>query len=172
MHKLRQLIGLPVLETETGAQIGEIEEVVLNIGQAMVLGVIVAGGTWFSHDQGILFADFHGVGRDALVIRSPAAVTDLAGLLADQATCRLRDLCDKAVFTEAGNYLGLVADVIYRPDTGEIRFYELSEGLITDLVEGRLVMPLPQAQVLSEERVIVPEAMSKLLQAAKEIQVV
>lgn len=172
MYKLRQLIGLPVLEIESGTQIGEVQEVVLNIGQAIVLGVIITGATWFSNDQGILFSDFHGIGRDALTIRSPEAVTDLADTLSSHNFCRLQELCDKAVYTEAGNYLGLVVDVIYQPDTGEIRFYELSDGLITDLIQGRLVMPLPQAQVLSEERVIVPDAMSKLLHAAKEIQVV
>ena len=42
MHKLRHWIGLPVLEMENGTQIGEVREVVLNLDQAIVCGVMLS----------------------------------------------------------------------------------------------------------------------------------
>lgn len=43
MQKLRDLLGLPILETETGIQIGEVREVVLDIEMASVIGIMIAG---------------------------------------------------------------------------------------------------------------------------------
>lgn len=169
MQKLCEFIGLPVLEMQNGKQIGEVQEVVLNIGQARVFGVVVAGAGWFSDSRGVLYGDICGLGRDALVIRDKDAIREWDGLTPDGGIYKLSELCEKPVYTEAGDYLGLVVDLACEPKTGEIRFYVLSDGLITDIIRGRLLMPLPPAQVINEERLIVPETMAELLQAANEL---
>jgi uncharacterized protein YrrD len=166
MQKLRSLLGLPVLELEHGTRIGEVQEVVLNVEQAAVSGVIVAEPTWFSHERGIAFADLYGIGRDAVTVRNAGAVRDFSAALAAFGAYKLQALCDKQIYTETGDYLGAVADVACDPATGDIRFYELSDGFITDFLRGRSVMPLPPAQVVGEDRLIVPEAMAKLLRTA------
>lgn len=169
MQKLRGLLGLPVLELGHGTQIGEVQEVVLDLERAVVVGVVVVDATWFSGERGILFADLHGLGRDAVTVKSTSAVRDFAAVLAAPEAVRLGAVCDKPVYTEAGEYLGVATDVVCDPGTGEIRFYELSDGLITDLLKGRLAMPLPPAQSVGAERLIVPESAAKLLQAANDV---
>ncbi|HWQ62142.1 MAG TPA: PRC-barrel domain-containing protein [Negativicutes bacterium] len=166
MDKLRRLLGLPVLELEHGTRLGEVQEVVLNVEQAAVAGVVIAEPTWFSHVRGITFADLHGIGRDALTVRDAGAVRDFTAALGAFGAQKLQALCDRQIFTEDGEYLGVLADVVCVPETGEIRFYELSDGFITDFLNGRSSMPLPPVQVVGEDRLIVPAAMAKLLQAA------
>ena len=166
MDKLRRLLGLPVLEIEHGTRLGKVQEVVLNVEQAAVAGVVIAEPTWFSHERGIAFADLHGIGRDAVTVRDAGAVRDFSAVVGAFGAYKLQALCDKQIYTETGDYLGVVADVACNPETGEIRFYELSDGCITDFLRGRSVMPLPPAQVVGEDRLIVPEAMVKVLKAA------
>jgi uncharacterized protein YrrD len=166
MQKLRRLLGLPVLEIEHGAQIGEVQEVVLNVDQAAVAGVIIAEPTWFSHERGVAFADLHSMGRDAVTVRNAGAVRDFSADLGAAGTYKLQALCDKQIYTEDGEYLGMLTDVACDTTTGEIRSYELSDGFITDFLSGRLVMPLPPAQTVGEDRLIVPASMAKLLKAA------
>lgn len=166
MLKLRSLLGLPVLEIERGTRIGEVREVVLNVEQASVAGVVIAEPTWLSHERGISFADLYGIGRDALTVRDADAVRDFSAVLGGMGVYTLQALCDKQIYTETGDYLGVVADVACEQATGEIRFYELSDGFITDFLRGRSVMPLPPVQVVGEGRLIVPEAMAKTLKAA------
>ncbi len=166
MQKLRRLLGLPVLEIEQGTQIGEVQEVVLNIEQAAVIGMVIAEPTWFSHERGIFFVDLYSIGRDAVTVRSAAAVKDFSVAITASGVHKLSALCDKEIYTETGDYLGVMTDVTWEPATGEIRFYELSDGFITDFLSGRLTMPLPPAQVVGKDRLIVPEAMIDLLQTA------
>ena len=171
MQKLRDLLGLPVLELENGTQIGEVREVVLDIEMASVLGILIAGANWFTESQGILFHDLFSLGRDAVTVRNCDTVQTITDLLALESTCHLEDLLNKDIFTETGINLGALVDIVFETTTGEIKAYEVSDGIITDLIHGRMLMPLPQAQVISEDKLIVPDAMAKLLQPEPPVSV-
>lgn len=162
MKKLRDLIGLPVLETETGQQIGEVQDVLVNVADAAVCEIDVNSTKLFSGVKVISFADVQSVGRDAVMVSSRVLLSDKEEKIADDCH-HLADLCGKAVFTECGLQLGIVSDLVYNECTGEITAYELSDGLITDFISGLKVMPLPQIQVVGEDRLIVPECMAKLV---------
>lgn len=168
MQNLRDMIGLPVLETETGLQIGEVQEVVLNLDKAIVYGIVVSGANWFSENRGIEFRDLFSIGRSAVTVRSSSAVREFTSMMDSPEVLKLSDICDKQVYTETGDYLGALVDIVCDPATGEVRFFELSDGFVTDFLYGRLTMPLPQAQVISEDKMIVPAVMARLLHAANQ----
>lgn len=163
MLKLRDILGLPVLELDTGAQIGEVREVVLDVEMASVLAILIAGANWFADSQGILFHNLFSIGRDAVTIRNRNMVEQLNSIMNQSCICQVKDLLDKGIFTETGFNLGALANIILDAATGEIKAYELSDGIITDFIHGRMLMPLPQAQVVGKDRLIVPDTMAKLL---------
>lgn len=163
MQKMRDWIGLPVLEMEDGTQIGVVEEVVLNMEEARIFGVAVTSPTWFSDERGIFFHDVLAVGRDAVTVRTPEVVRKIAWLEVCPGAIRLRELCDKPVYAETGDYLGAMTDLVCDAVTGEVRYYELSDGLVADVLNGRLLMPPPRAQIVAEDRLVVPATSAKLL---------
>lgn len=165
MQKLRCILGLPVLETKSGAQIGEAQEVVLDIEKAAVAGIIVSDANWFSDAQGIYFQDVWRVGRDAIMVRDREVVLSLSDLQQKNGVYCTKELFDKQIYTDTGNNLGSLVDLFFDETTGEIKGYELSDGIVTDLLQGRMMMPMPQAQVVSSDKLIVPETMAKLLHA-------
>lgn len=164
MYTLRNLLGLQVLEVETGTQIGEVQEVVLDIEGAVVLGIIITNADWFNEDQGIAFEDLFSIGRDAVMVRTRAVVREAALFVRQNNYYHFCDLFEKQIFTETGLQLGVLVDVAFDGTTGEIKGYQLSDGIVSDLLYGRMVMPLPQVQVVGQEKLIVPESMAKLLQ--------
>jgi len=168
MQKLRDVIGLPVLDTESGTQIGEVHEVIMNLAKALICGLAISGPTWFSQERGIIFQDVFGIGCDAVTVGTAAVVQDFAGFADNPEILRFRDVCDKMLYTETGVFLGTLVDLLFDPVTGEVRFFEVSDGFVTDFLHGRLVMPLPQTQVIQEDRLIVPEVMAQLLHAANQ----
>lgn len=163
MQKLREMFGLPVLITGNGMQIGEVQEVIVDLEQAAIRGIVLAGANWFTNDQGIVFEDLFRIGRDAIMVRATYAVRELTPAMLPGTVYYLNNLLDKQIYTDAGLSLGRLVDAIYDGTTGEIKAYEVSDGLITDLLYGRKVMPLPQAQVVNQDKLIVPDTMTKLL---------
>lgn len=162
MKKLRDLIGLPVLEVDNGEQIGEVQEVFVDVTSAAVCQVEIGSTKLFRDTKAISFDELRSIGRDAVMVSERSLTLPNKDQSRDQMR-RLSDLCGKAVFTECGLQLGIVRDLVYNECTGEITAYELSDGLITDLLSGFKVMPLPEIQVVGEDRLIVPECMAKLV---------
>lgn len=165
MQKLRCILGLPVLELKSGTQIGEAKEVVLDIEKALVAVVVVSGANWFSEAQGIYLQDIRSFGRDAIMVRDNEVIQELSDLHEKAGVFCSKELLDKQIITEAGLSLGTLVDVFFDLTTGEIKGYELSDGIVTDLLQGRMIMPMPQAQVVSGDKLIVPETMARLLHA-------
>jgi uncharacterized protein YrrD len=170
MQNLRNVLGLPVLETVTGTQIGEVQEVVLDIERAVVIGIVVASANWFTHDQGIAFGDVFSIGRNAVMVRSRKVIRDTAACFPEYGSYHLRELFEKPIFTEAGVQLGILVDITFDDATGEIKEYQISDGLFTDLLYGRMMMPLPRAQVVGQDKLIVPELMTRLLHAETDLE--
>lgn len=167
MEHLRNLLGLPVLETETGAQIGEVEEVFLDIEQATVCGIMIAGTNWLTPDIGIAFKNLYSIGHDAVMVRNREVIKDLSDIVKKDAL-PLSKLFEKQIFSESGSNLGVLVDISYDNLTGEIKAYEISDSILTDFLYGRMTMPLPQAQVIGQDKLIVPESMSRLLHIAND----
>ncbi|MCE5285428.1 MAG: PRC-barrel domain-containing protein [Pelosinus sp.] len=156
MKKLRALIGLPVLETESGQQLGEVQEVLINVVDAVVSEVDI------SSEQVISFEKVQCIGPAAVMVSNRMSLADRPDKPSNECHC-LTDLCGKAVLTECGLQLGIISDLVYNECTGEVTAYELSDGLISDFISGLKVMPFPQIQVVGKDRLIVPECMAKLV---------
>lgn len=164
MQALADLRKRPILSVETGKQIGEVEDVLLSLSAAFVYGVTVKDASWFSGTRVLLFSDMHRIGSDAVMAKGEQYILPLD----DDAKARysiysLLELQGKSIFSEAGVHGGMLADLTFDSDTGELKAYKVSDGTITDLLYGRLNLPLPHAQMVCDDRIIIPEATMKLL---------
>lgn len=168
MNKLSNLLGLPILEIETGVQIGEVQEVLLDIDQASIRGIILDSANWLFKTDGISYEDLFSIGRDAVMVRGSEVVKNLGAAYSLSSIHQLKDLLNKQIFTETGFMLGILVDIIFDCTTGEIKAYQVSDSIVTDLLCGRLTMPLPQAQVIGQDKLIVPDSMAKLLHSELE----
>ena len=167
MEKLGSIIGLPVVETETGTQIGEISEIVINIEDAILFGLIISGSNWGALESIITFGELVSVGRDAVMISNQHVIRSIDTFSIANYNYYLRDLLNKEIITDSGLRLGILTNIIINSATGEIKWYEISDSMIMDLFYGRMLMPLPQVQVVGQDKVIVPETMRKCLHNEK-----
>ena len=163
MQRLRDIIGLPLLETETGTQIGEIKDIVLNIEEAKVYGVIIDEGKNVLSEKGIAFVDLLGLGRDAIMVRNHSVVHQCAAIFEITSNYYIKELFEKEIITEEGLRIGRLVDIFFDMNTGEMKWYQVSDSLVADLLYGRKMMPLPKIQIVGKDKVIVPDNMSKLL---------
>ncbi len=162
MGKLGCLVGLPVLEIETGIQIGQIAEILVNMEKVCVEYFVIIQQNLFQAEQVIAFEDLFRIGCDAVMVRNDHVVYELQ-VVPDDEIYYLRDLYQKQIFTESGILIGTLVDIAFDVITGELHHYQISDSIITDLLYGRKSMPLPQVQMTGEDKLIVPEKMIKLL---------
>ncbi|WP_028611780.1 PRC-barrel domain-containing protein [Paenibacillus harenae] len=161
MIKLQQLIGLPVIVIHSGKLVGTVKDAWFD-EHWQLNGLILDYAKWFGLSVKIVkWSDVLSCGEDTVIISSETAIHRMkpkqilrsfyTGLV------KLRDL---PVVTVQGEQLGRVSDVYFYPNQGtQIVGYELTDGFVSDLMEGRKWLKAPSdpdAVLLGEDAIIVP----------------
>ncbi len=166
--KLQDMIGLAVYEVEEGQEIGTIVDISLD-SNWNITGIELESKSFFaSHVKVVAWKDIVAYGEDAVMIRSKEAIekansdhtpyTFLAG------KNKLKDL---QVLTATGTILGRISDVYFDQKLGNtIVALEISDGLVTDLIEGRKWLPCSEGMSIGESAVMVPAMSEERLQKA------
>ncbi|MED4603548.1 PRC-barrel domain-containing protein [Paenibacillus validus] len=165
MRRTRDVIGLPVICVHTGKQVGEVTDLLLDEDwqvQAFLLGA----GHWFQEATCVEWEDVIALGEDAVTIKREDAIKPLEAkntwklLLGGRH--RIKGL---PLLTVNGQQLGVVEDVYLDAKTGKkVIGYELTEGFISDLKEGRKWLPMPDSVKVGEDALIVPVRASEALE--------
>lgn len=157
MRKAHDLIGLPVLTVESGKQIGQVKDLLLD-PTWNIRGIVIETKNWFSSLRYIPWEGLIAAGEDAVTIPNESVIQELEQAEGLQTLLegshRIKGL---PVITVGGQQLGMVEDVYLNQEWGkQIVGYELSEGFISDLKEGRRWLPLPASAMKGEDAIIVP----------------
>ncbi|CQR57669.1 PRC-barrel domain-containing protein [Paenibacillus sonchi] len=166
--KLQEMIGLAVYEVEEGNEIGKIVDILLD-SNWNITGIELESKAFFSsHVKVVAWEDIVAYGEDAVMIRSKESIvkadTDHIPYTFLLGKKKLKDL---QVLTASGTILGRVSDVYFDQKLGNtIVALEISDGLVTDLIEGRKWLPCSEGMSIGENSVLVPAMSEERLQKA------
>ncbi|OME76738.1 photosystem reaction center subunit H [Paenibacillus sp. FSL A5-0031] len=159
--KLQRLIGLPVIVIHSGKLVGTVKDAWFD-EHWQLKGLILDCPKWFASSVKIVeWTHVISCGEDTVIIASEAAIVRMKSkqLLRsyDTGLVKLKDL---PVVTVQGIQLGRVSDVYFYPKEGtQIIGYELTDGFVSDLMEGRRWLKAPSdpdSVLLGEDAIIVP----------------
>ncbi|CAM2848431.1 PRC-barrel domain-containing protein [Paenibacillus sediminis] len=166
--KLQELIGLAVYEVEHGKRVGEVVDFIVS-EEWRIVGIELEGKRLFSPNiKVVLWEDIAAYGEDAVMIRNQQAIRNTE---ADQikhtfllGRGKLKEL---PVLTNDGALLGRLADVYLDQEMGNtIVGLEISDGFISDLVEGRKWLPYTPEITIGEDVLMVPSLSEEKLEKA------
>lgn len=166
--RLQDLIGLAVYEVEEGNEIGKIVDILLD-SNWNITGIELESKSFFGgHVKFVAWKDIVAYGEDAVMIRSKESI-DKAD--ADHIPCTFllgkNKLKDLKVLTTTGTILGRISDVYFDQKLGNtIGALEISDGLVTDLIEGRKWLPCSDEMSIGENALMVPAMSEERLQKA------
>ncbi|MFT9486995.1 MAG: PRC-barrel domain-containing protein [Tepidibacillus sp.] len=157
MRKTEDVIGLPVIDLSSGKKIGVTKDVYFD-ENGELKGIAVESDGLFGKRQYLAFEHIGAIGDDAITVGTKRFLTSLDlieqyyGIYSGKK--RYKGL---PVFTTNGHELGQIQDVYFMEEMGKILGYELSDGFLTDVTEGRKVIQYPKRMVLGEDAMIVPQ---------------
>lgn len=158
MVKGRHLLSLPVINYNTGEQLAEIKDLIYDPYNNKLLGFLVEEGNWFWGSKVLLFDQVYHIGIDVITVSSKESILDSA------AYPEIKELLKKQVkingyklLSEKGKDIGTIQDLIFDPVKGNITGYEVSNGIVGDLLEGRRCISIPQTITMAENVLIISD---------------
>lgn len=165
LRKSQEIIGLTVTSRESGKQLGAVVDLLFNHEQQFV-GCMLEHCGWWRHRCFLPIDSIYKIGKDAVMAQSAASLTPFTKK--ERAyTCLLSGdtrLKGRPTLLANGTFLGLIENVYFLPDMGTLIGYELSNGLLNDLREGRKVV-IGEPVDWKQEVLIFPETGFRLKDA-------
>jgi uncharacterized protein YrrD len=158
LRRAQDIIGLPVIAVKKGKQIGKVRDIMID-SEWNACGILLEHKRWFSSPKYVAWEDLISVGDDAVMLGSEDAVHSEEEKFPEVILWNgsHRKIHGMPVVTVNGHQLGIIEDVYFGENMGrKIVGYELTDGLISDLREGRKWLPAPEQVTLGEDAVIVP----------------
>lgn len=154
MIKGREIISLPVISLKGNKQIGEVKDIVYDCG-AGVLGYIIENGGWLKECKVLLHQDVLKIDGEAITIADEALIKKLSAFPEIKEACKKGgDVRGRRVEKQDGSYVGVVQDLVLQDFSGPITGYEISDGIIQDLLDGRSTIPSQEIEIY-EDRLVV-----------------
>ena len=147
-----------MISLSEAAKLGVVGDVVIDPERRSVVALVIDDAVGRASARVLPFESIRGLGPDAVIVESESSATetrDLAGIhtLID-GPVRMVGL---EVLTEDGRLVGLVSDVVIDEVSGRIESYEVSGGLLRDLLRGRSHVRAGEPRRVGQRLMIVPE---------------
>ena len=149
LYRYSKVLNLPVICADNGSRAGTVKEILFGTGDRQVKALLLEQKGLSARRRIIRFDGSVVLGEDAVIVGSSNSVADMdrtsfRETFGDE-TAPMGDeggLIGTKVFSKAGNEVGVIRDVIFDPSTGRIEGFEISDGLLQDVIQGRKVLPL------------------------------
>ncbi|MGB9792753.1 MAG: PRC-barrel domain-containing protein [Thermacetogeniaceae bacterium] len=156
MRKGREIIGLPVVSVVTGKELGMVEEILWDHQDRRITSLVVGekknSRKDFKNSHVVAMEEILGIGEHAVTIeRDSLSETEMKERVGRPTT----GVKGVPVITTDGNQLGTVEDVVFSETDGKLVGYEISSGLVGDIVSGRFILNPEAVVTWGEEMVIV-----------------
>lgn len=161
MIKGRELISLPVLDSAKGQQLCEVKGIIIDTDIiSRVLALVIEDKTIFHPAKIIPYEKIKQINHEYLTIETE---NDIIKTTEDpeinDCFCKQENhrVLGKEIYASNGEKIGSIGDVLIIPETGIITGYEVTNGFVQDLIEGRNCMAIPNNCSQLENRIMLNE---------------
>ncbi len=160
MREISSIVGVPVISVAEGIELGRVREVVIDLAQGAVMGIIIERE---AVEHGVWSDDVSVIGPDAIMLADQSKVQPLTEM--PQLMERRRGSLERPtqVLTASGTKVGILADIFIDPQSRQVVRYEISGGPLRDLTDGTLSFATISGMVHGRDIVVIPdEAIAEL----------
>lgn len=157
MRKSQEVIGLTVIPLDTGKKLGTVRDLLFD-GNHRFLGLLLEDQGLFKRKRWVPAERIRSIGKDAVMVDNEQAIRPFSDLGASWIALHSgpHALKGRTVLSPSGMELGMVENVYFMEEVGTLIGYELSDGLISDLTEGRKLLRTHSPLVWGEDVLIAP----------------
>lgn len=153
MREISTIRGLEVVGIADGRVVGRVTQVICDLASGELLGLVTGQG---AAERGICAEDIVTIGEDAVMIPSSQAARALSELPDLLSRRREPTAPPLEVVTDEGRRLGRVTKIWINPIDKKVTRYEVSAGVLKNLAEGPVILPVVPGSVHGLDTLVIP----------------
>lgn len=165
MLKYSRILGVKVFNASEGKMFGSVQDILLDLERKSIMSICTQNKRE-KHLIGlgsINFVDGRVTIKDRNVVKSPEK-----NIQQRHNYINGKDILGKKIFTYRGENIGYLNDLIFDIEVGSLDAFEITDGIIQDIISGRNVVPAIGKISLGEEGIILSkEAVEEMIESKK-----
>ncbi len=149
-----QLLNRLVLDRQTTEELGHLSQLLIDPHAQQVVGFTCKSGFLGSHQQILAWSEIESIGKDSIVVKQREAARERVGSAPVEAPI------GHEVWTDQGERIGKIVDMIFEPSGGALQGYIFSTGGWKGFVEGQYQIPPLAVSSLGRKRMIVLDSVT------------
>jgi uncharacterized protein YrrD len=165
MRRRGEVQGTRVITLDTAADIGEVKDLVFDVENNQLLGIVLEEAGLRHPAKVISFSNIRAIGPDAVMIDTQTSIIaaerdeKISHVLKQEVTLR-----SKKIYTLEGVDLGKIVDIRFDENTGRIEGYDVSGGIFADAYSGRSFIPAPKTVKIGHDVALVPSEVARMME--------
>lgn len=152
MYKGKDIIGKPIVATDTGEEVAIVMDLIFDQDENRLLGFLLDKRGWVSNAKVLPLNLIESIVREAIAVSSASSVQCSSGLPnIDSILEQKTTLKSLQIITLDGRNLGKIVDVYFDGQAGKIEGYEVTGGIFTDTYCKRAFVPASHIVSIGEE---------------------
>ena len=161
--KTRDLAGKPIISLQ-GEEAGTIARVIVDPIRGKVVGLTVNVKGWFKGEKGLEFESVNSFGDYAITLQRTGQIVPLDSLPTVEKLAQDYSMYNMRIITAEGKLIGTVDDFYFDSETGEIKKYILTGGVIKNLFKGRASIPAESVEKIGKDAIIAVSKVEEFIQ--------
>ena len=151
MRRLAELLGLPVISRSNGEILGEVDDVIYLPTSSQIKGLVIRSKEQYYTESNNIYK----IGSDVIIINHSSLLTEYQkspgiGITEDNGT-----ILGETVITNDGKEIGAVNDLVIDENDYRVVGYEVSGGVIQDVLQGRNILSLDDDITYGKDALII-----------------
>ncbi len=155
LHRYSEVLNLPVICADSGRKAGVVKDILFSPEEKQVKALLLERSGVSVRKRVVFLRELISLGDDAAIVDNAGCVSDMDRVSFKRYFKDEGSLIGLKVFSKAGGEVGVVRDVIFDYRTGRIEGFEISDGLLQDVMHGRKLLPLFGKVELGKEFAVV-----------------
>jgi len=163
LQRYSEVLDLPVICADTGKKAGVVKDILFSIKDRQVKALLLEQKGLSMKKRVVFLNELLSLGKDAAIVNNSICISDMERTSFKKVFEDEGSLIGLKVYSKDGGEVGTVKDVIFDSSTGRIEGFELSEGLLHDVMQGRKLLPLfGKVEIGREFAVVGTEAVEEM----------
>ncbi|RKD27921.1 PRC-barrel domain-containing protein [Caminicella sporogenes] len=164
MLRISEIIGYPVICSDTGKKEGEVKDVLIDLNSKKLSALIIDCGNILHKIKIIQFNDIFCIEKKFIKAKYKKNLISKKKFMGSRDFYKKVDeIIGKEVVSEKGALIGFVQDILFKNNDGMILGLVLTNGFLDDIFSGIQIIPVDKSIDLSSSKILLSEKMKNTI---------
>lgn len=164
MIKVSEIIGYPIVCIDSQEKEGEVKDILMDLEKGKIVAFLIECGSIFRKIKILEFNNIFSFEKNIISIKYKKNLEIKNKLYNKSGILKNRNfVIGKEVFSQYGNLLGFVQDILFKENDGEILGLVITNGILDDILSGIQVIPIHESISLLDQKIILSDRAQKTI---------